>query len=290
VAGLAQAVPMTPLAYRIIKDMTLPIKRRTFHDAGKLLPHFRNEFHCFELTHVREFAQNLLFEILDAAFPSVAWSFLPAERTWLECKDKNGDRLGYMLLRQGEWAQVYVANCSADAFGAHYVGRIALSDALLKIGPLGWNTIESSIFQDIAPELTARTTFVLAGRKLSPLAALWTLYSYLILINTPRVIGRTTHDPHRGLAREILSRRKTLGIFPLQAWTEILLPIDTINVRETEEASGLTGAKCLHWTRAHKKRVHGIWTLISDYWSGDGSLGIKQSRYKLVPSVGRRIR
>lgn len=36
--------------------------------------------------------------------------------------------------------------------------------------------------------------------------------------------------------------------------------------------------------RRMTRRVHGVWTLISDYWSGDGSLGIKQSRYKLVPA------
>ncbi len=92
------------------------------------------------------------------------------------------------------------------------------------------------------------------------------------------------HDPHQGTARHILANRKTLGIFPLQAWTEITLTTDTIDASgEQPGSTRLSGAMPLHWTRAHKRRVRGVWTLITDYWSGDGSLGIKQSRYTVVP-------
>ena len=59
-----------------------------------ILTHFREEFHCFEVSQIRELAGRFKKEMVDAAFPSVASvPFLPAERTWLEWKDDKGDRL-----------------------------------------------------------------------------------------------------------------------------------------------------------------------------------------------------
>jgi hypothetical protein len=283
---------MTPLAYRIVKDMTLPVKRRTFKDHlvnghAPLLPHFRQEFHCFEVTQVKGEAEALKSQMLGAAFPSVTWSFLPAERTWIEWQDHEGGRLGAMLVRKGEWADVWLAALprTESICSAGYTGRMAMSGALSKIGPLGWQTIENAIFT----ELSTRVPYDARPRSEGDAETLfWQLYTYLLLINTPKIVSRTTRDPHRGLARDILARRKLLGIFPLQAWTEITLSTDIIFDDSDHAASGLTGAKCFHWTRAHKRRVHGIWTLIHDYWAGDGSLGIKQSRYKVVPGDEER--
>jgi hypothetical protein len=281
---------MTPLAYRIVKDMTLPVKRRTFQDRGGLLPQFREEFHCFEVTQIYDAAGAILDQMLVAAFPSVEWSFLPAARTWIEFDDKNGERIGFMLVRQGggqEWATVYCAARTGPNFLGGRIGVMALSNSLAKTGPLTWNTIEHAIFRETLNYRLQNTD----GSHVEPYevpAMLWRLYAFLLLINTPKVIGRKVHDPHRGLAREVLARRKILGIFPLQAWTEILLSTETVIVDGDSERIGTTGTKALHWTRAHKRRIHGIWTLIADYWAGDGSLGIKRSRYVVVPPERER--
>src|ERR1700674_5412369 len=106
----------------------------------------------------------------------------------------------------------------------------------------------------------------------------WQVYAFLLLINTPHVTTQTKHDPHRALARDIRAKHKTLGIAPLRPWTEITLTAGVEVVENAEHAA--TGTMPLHWTRSHLRRVLGVWTVISDYWSGDASNGVKQSRYK----------
>lgn len=271
---------MTPLAYRIVKDMTLPIKKRTFREGDSMLSHFRKEFHCFEVSQINETAWQLLGPMMDCGLPSVEWSFLPDERTWIEWKPDDGqhnERVGAMLVRRGAWADVYGVS-PRPPFGGRRIGQLALCEALREADPSSRH-LGTAIFKNV---YVPRST----GMDLCGRAVLWKLYPFLLLINTPRVIGRTTHDPHRGLAREIVTNRKTLGIFPLQAWTEITLTTETFDASDEDnpKSSWLSGAMPFHWTRAHKRRVHGVWTLISDYWSGDGSLGIKQSRYKLMPA------
>jgi hypothetical protein len=280
--------------------MTLPIKDRRFDGgvvAGRPFPlsHFRDEFHCFEVSQVAAIANDRRGDFLDAGFPSVSWSFLPAPRTWVEWSRNPGERVGVMLVENGDWAGVYAATQVKAAFCGAYVGQIALekvlSGYLLENGDKAtdaaqpWLTVEPAIFREVIGLDKADPNDGRLFSSKDAFALLWQVYALLLLINTPKVVERTTHDPHRGLAREILSRRKTLGIFPLQAWTEIVLPVSG-SENKTEPASGqtgLTGMMPLHWTRAHKKRVHGVWTLISDYWSGDGSLGIKRSRYTVTP-------
>ena len=44
---------MTPLAHRIVKELTLPMKRRTFKDGCNLLKNM-DDIHCFECTEIKE--------------------------------------------------------------------------------------------------------------------------------------------------------------------------------------------------------------------------------------------
>jgi hypothetical protein len=280
---------MTPLAYRIIKDMTLPVKRRsmTFLEP-ELLAHFREEVHCFEVTAIEQLIRDMTEQMLRAFRPSIAGAFLPAERTWLEWSAPDEKmpkgRVGVMLVRcRDGFADVFLTN-GVNA-GRSQFGRLALSDELAKI------------FAVIDPERFDNERLLKVEKKFIQLhippngrayGVGWLLYGILLLINTPHVTSRTQHDPHRALAREVLAHRKTLGIFPLQAWTEITLKPGVGDSEEQHDAvTGTTGTVALHWTRAHRRRIHGVWTLISDYWSGDGSLGIRQSRYKVVPPTNQ---
>jgi hypothetical protein len=195
--------------------------------------------------------------------------------------------LGAMLVRNGGFADVFITNGEPDDSlypqGPHQrLGRIALVDELVKIAPLlnPERPVESER-QYIQLESRVLNNH---GRKEGGYVVSWQIYAFLLLINTPNVTTHTTAEPHRGLARKVLANRKVLGMFPLQAWTTITLTPGVVVEPEQERTiTGPTGTKTLHWTRSHMRRIHGVWTLISDYWSGDGSLGIKRSRYKVEP-------
>lgn len=110
------------------------------------------------------------------------------------------------------------------------------------------------------------------------------VHMLLLIINTPKLIGRRQHMPHRGLEKRLLAKRKTLGNFPLQAWTEIKLEITP-----PRDASGdgtheahLTGERALHFCRAHLRVRRGRIEHVRGHWRGDASLGVKRSRYTLV--------
>lgn len=122
------------------------------------------------------------------------------------------------------------------------------------------------------PPFTSKEVFWEIGRV---------LLGALACINTPRIIGRRTHLPHRGLERELLKRKAVIGKFPLHAWTEILL-----DVTPPEEAKGLpdyearlTGEKALHFVRAHLRIRLGKLEFVSSHWRGSVTNGIKRSRY-----------
>lgn len=279
---------MTPLAHRIIKDMTLPVKRRTMTLEPALLAHFREEVHCFEVTAIQDLATDLKNQMLDSGLPSISGAFLPAERTWLEwiIPDDPDEkmpkaRVGVMLVRCRDGFADVFETIGGDMGPRQRFGRLALSDELEKISVAypEWDLETEKHYIRLDPHLPAPHT-----PDRPAYSFMWTLYALLLAINTPHITSRTQHDPHRGLAREVLAHRKLLGIFPLQAWTEITLKPGVIDSEEQHDAvTGTTGTVALHWTRAHRRRIHGVWTMISDYWSGDGSLGIRQSRYKVVP-------
>jgi hypothetical protein len=51
----------------------------------------------------------------------------------------------------------------------------------------------------------------------------------------------------------------------------------------------LTGERALHFVRAHLGIRWGQLVLIKHCWRGDGSLGIKRSRYSVVPPSGGNL-
>lgn len=110
------------------------------------------------------------------------------------------------------------------------------------------------------------------------------LIAALAMINTPRIIGRRQYMPHAGLQRRLAAAKGMVGKFPLHAWTEIKL-----EVRPPEEAGDaehqtyLTGEKALHFCRAHLRVRLGKLEYVRSHWRGNPALGIKQSRYTLVP-------
>ncbi len=248
---------MTPLAYRIVKELTLPIKRRRFKDDGGLLP-LMGDIHCFEVSEayplIRSFTENTV------AFDEML-AFLPAPRTWIECRIGSA-RFGIHLEEEASYAVVRQAfQIGEDWRSACDKENIELLNNREEIPPIDWK--EAHRTQELDPR--------------------GFIYSALALINSPRVIGRQQHAPHRGLERKLIASRSIIGSFPLHAWTEIklqVMPPSDYSGDATE--AHLTGQRALHFCRAHLRIRLGKLELVRSHWRGDAALGIKQSRYRVV--------
>jgi hypothetical protein len=270
---------MTPLAHSIAKEFTIPAKRRSFADSNRLLPHF-SDIHCFEISDVWEVMSELGGKLHasmvapDGTYKQNAdlderTSFLPAERTWIEwIADDKSERIGFLLEEQhdkesgGKIALGIVAVRLRNFFGSIYEFALPLSG-----------------FCDFG---TIRTSNVEFPSRAQQITWMFQMYGALAIINTPRIVGRRQHMPHRSLERE-LTKRMGVGKFPLHAWTEIKLhitpPKDMSGDPSTE--AHLTGQRALHFCRAHLRVRLGRLEIVRSHWRGDPALGIKQSRYAI---------
>lgn len=195
-------------------------------------------------------------------------AFLPAPKTWIEWQYACGAREGVLLEQIDEdIAAATWAYMGDDLFlTSKQIGYLRLN---------GRGTIHSDHFCPLV--LVEQSQGEAVGRIVH-------LYAILAIINTPRVIGRRQHMPHRGLERRLLSMRRTIGAFPMRAWTEIMLHV-TPPTRVVEEGiyeAHLTGERARHFVRAHMRIRLGRLEFVSAHWRGNEALGIKQSRYKLV--------
>lgn len=271
---------MTPLAHRIVKEMTLPVRQRTFKDHARLLP-LMSDLHCFDLTEVFGIAGDLAEDLHRRAVKKGALqlmetqTFLPAPRTWLEWR-RNGMCEG-VLLEQGrtpqavggaDFAYSYWASAGYDMFlSARQSGKLVLSPDPLLFGG-SWPSVRN---------LHGETEDEQRGW-------IFTLYALLAIINTPRLIGRKQHMPHRGLERALVRAQPLIGQFPLHAWTELTLSASAM----MQQANGvvheahLTGERCLHFCRAHLRVRNGQLQQVKAHWRGNPSIGTRQTRYRLV--------
>lgn len=265
---------MTPLAHRIVKELTLPVKARTFDDRAGLLNRM-DDVHSFNVAEIYDLTCYLAIDLHKRAVAAgelrllETQSFLPAPKTWIEWKKENGSRRGCLLEDYGGTASVRWAGAGSHYFKSdRHVSTLALkTDGRDPDDP--WAGIE-----------------LLPGGRDGPiLGASFFLYAALAIINTPRIVGRRQHMPHRGLERSLLARQALVGRFPLHAWTEIVL-----EVTPPKDVSGdgvhegrLTGRKCYHWCRAHLRVRLGRLEFVRDCYKGDAALGIRQSRYKIMP-------
>lgn len=263
---------MTPLAHAIVADSTLPLAKRQYGDATQR-HRLLDNLHFFEVSAVCEMAFDLCKK-MDATVIRKAerLAFLPAPRIWLEVSaagTKSGGRLAYLLEENGDRASVTIISQSREGYATE-TAQIAWIP-LLGSSDLGAFTVNRDGWLP-SNELAANTMVCF-------------LYALLAMINTPRVIGRTMHQPHAGLQRKIAAARSMPGKYPLHAWHELKL-----EVRPPRDEAGheprqtiLTGGKALHFVRAYCRLQNGSLVLVSSHWKGDPALGIKQTRYRVVP-------
>lgn len=259
---------MTPLAHAIVADSTLPVAKRRHGDAIDRL-RLLDGVHFFEVSAVYAAAVDLSVRCLKSGGCPRHLAFLPATRTWLEWRESDG-----------RCAALIEADGNAPGASVTWVVRLNEDGRVRVAGRSGWLLLQDSAglhgiaFPDDSTSALHRQ------------AADARLYSLLAMINTPRVIGRTTHQPHAGLQRQIAASRAMPGKYPLQAWHELKL-----EVRPPRDETGheprqtiLTGGKALHFVRAHCRIQNGALVLVSAHWKGDPALGIKQTRYRVVPA------
>lgn len=270
---------MTPLAHRIVKELTLPIKDRTFNDRCGLVKRM-DDIHCFDVTEVIDFARSIAYDIHRTGLDERS-TFLPAPKTWIEYREIVPEPSDF----GGTWRLGWlIEECLAK-------NKISLR--LACVVPDGRCHSSDRAFEfELNPIIAKKDE---RDRRLAILNDIedldriyqpdWRLVqAVLAIINTPRIIGRRQHMPHRGLERQLLAKKALVGKFPLHAWTEILLkvaPPDDKTGEPSKEAH-LTGERALHFCRAHLRIQNGKLVYVSAHWRGNGALGIKRSRYKLA--------
>lgn len=257
---------MTPLAYRIVRDAI----------DDKAIRILMADVHCFECTEVIELAK-ILCGTFSAPAEKIIQTrhlvFLPAPKTWLEFNITDQARHAFLL--EQDSALVKVTLCE------HELG----SDKSIFI-PCGWINPET---MKLLVERDVPALFALAldddpdsQRKATGWSRL--VFALLVLINSPKIIGRRQHMPNRTLEAKLV-KRLGRGQFPLHAWSTIKLEVSKppeIDDGEPHEAH-LTGKRALHFCRAHLRIRLGQLEYVSSHWRGDPSVGVRQSRYSVVP-------
>jgi hypothetical protein len=259
---------MSPLAQMIVRAA---MDRR----LGSAIPDAlaSSNCHCFEITDALPLVHELAVNT-DWKFRDDIRLFLPSPMTWIEWRTGNG-RNGALLVDGAD-------KQPNDTVGI-YVHEMALNndDGVILEREDTWAMVKRDGRFRILSPLTAegdpvwgKADFIARGR---------TLAAALSLINTPRIIGRRQHMPHSGLQKRLAMARGMTGKFPLQAWHEIKLEVRPPISPEGTSEGHLTGMRALHFCRAHLRIRYGKLELVHAHWRGDPSLGVKQTRYVLIP-------
>ena len=258
---------MTPLAQELIN--------KYYNDPvdGNIAQYIIKDTHFFEVSEVLPLA----VQLINACNPYIndrpgrmdrKLIFLPAPKVWIEWDQrvqsdyKGRDENGVAVLRTAVILQEI--DDDDDNFSA---------EVIFKRDDNGVEEID-------AWETTRRlpkSDDVFAG-------AIPVVHALLVLINNPKIIGRRQHMPHRGLEKKLLKSRFSGSYFPLRAWTEIKLSVTpTVDARQDPSVEAhYTGKRAMHFCRAHLRLWDGKLIFVSSHWRGYLTLGIKQSRYKVV--------
>lgn len=249
---------MTPLAHRIVKELTLPLKQRTFKD-GLGVVHRMTSMHCFYVDEVKEMAYDLGYDVAKSDIELNETCFLPCPMTWLEWQQEGKGRVGLLLEDIGDGRATVTAfddgACIPVMIIRHGQGMRRTYEPTNRLKDEHW-----------------------------PLDTFCGIIGFLAIINSPRLIGRKQHMPHRGLERRLANAKGLVGKFPLRAWTELKLSVADIGNRAdgTEYEAHHTGEKCLHFCRSHLRIRNGKLERVSAHWRGNPALGIKRTRYAVT--------
>lgn len=273
---------MTPLVARTLRDLTLAKSQRTFQDVADVLATLSSA-HCFECSEIIEAATDIAVQSWEGLFSKhrdtrkgifAASTFLPSPLTVIEYRGANGGpREAHVLKEQCDgwcdWRVILEGPFRSAALGGLSLSAFVSDDHAIGVDP------SPAILRMIDANIDGKA----AGFFLSTAGK---LRSLLAMINAPRIIGRRQHMPHAGLQRKIARSKGMVGKFPLRAWTEIVLEVSPPKEAVGEYEARLSGAKALHFCRAHLRVRNGQLEYVRAHWRGDPALGIKRSRYRLT--------
>jgi hypothetical protein len=278
---------MTPLAAHLAKQLTARPKHRVgIWREPKNLNNLRDtlhDIHCFEVTACLNVVvdtyngfKRKTAEQCEEVFET--FSFLPAPKTWIEWLHFSGNRIGIAVEQKDD----------AENDKPPFVGKPRAECTLFdKDGAvnLGLISTQSGDYYHYGGDQYWPNFVVEAAQGVYPAPGFLAFtHVMLVLINSPRIIGRRQYMPNVGLERE-LTRGFGRGKFPLHAWTEIRLEVakpPEIDDGEPHEAH-LTGRRALHFCRKHIRIRYGQLEYVSAHWRGDPALGIKRARYSVRP-------
>jgi hypothetical protein len=280
---------MTPLAAYLAKQMVERPKHRegVWRDPKNVasLRKTLDNIHCFEISRCMSLISDTQHRLRKAGKEAsdglfATFGFLPAPKTWIEWKLLGSEmRLAVLLTDSGSMQRDYESDRVEGTALVTLMGRQSAATMGWVVPSMGRFLHEDNPYEGIWPEEAphkARTEEGIGG-----LLSLCQIG--LVLINSPRIIGRSQHMPNRALERE-LTRGFGRGKFPLHAWTEIKLEVakpPEIDDGEPHEAH-LTGRRALHFCRKHIRIRNGQLEYVSAHWRGDPALGIKRARYMVT--------
>lgn len=287
---------MTPLAHKIIKQTMLSVGKRDLSDPDSMAE-LMDGVRCFEMSEVTELSEQLCASIINIVVGNLnkirpyevapqiilglaamdlfsgcaveRW-FAPFPKTWIE-RVVDRRRVGLLLVTkiygdcEDEYADVYMAVSHNDYEEVN----------VRKIGHIGFGLPGTGF------------GIHLSDKESDNLKIEQLIYADLTIINSPEVIGRRDHRPHKGLSKAL---RREGARYELREWTEIRLEVRAEkDVNEAGDATErLTGKKALHYCRQHLRVVNGKLVRVRAHWRGDAALGHVQSRYRVVKKDGGR--
>lgn len=326
---------MTPLASRLVRDLIQPPHKwktqlgdgfdnddkptqAAVVTIGKVISDGLLTATLYECSAIASAAYNVVIEIgqeLDrnkiVDHPTVVGFQLHNERTWIECKNQEGGREGYLVLgpkdfygkalttatKANSLVQGYAIHCALDPSTGEcgLMGVLCLSNTPVTIEAHS-NWLMLPISESKQQELESTNNQQLVQQLLSNALCVYPLL-YMVHHSHSR---SQQQAPHKGLAREINHSLGKPGLYKLQPWHEVKLYVDTgpTNNPPPPEPKPLTAiadaATELHYTRKegtalHQCRPHtrtlksGKQIPVKGHPRGDAKYGIAQSYYKVMP-------
>jgi hypothetical protein len=255
---------MTPLYHRLVKRLTLPVRDRApLADPYGLLDNL-SDVHCFDCMAIGDLVDDLgLQEWKGGALLPQDLLFSPAPRFWLEWPFY---KTRAAFFGDGPQARSLVIPGRDGGFIAMRLwadGHAVEDDVECQIG----DTLRELEKEPSASGRHYVRNFIIRIR------------AHLAIINSPRVVNRVEHHPHKSLARRVAHQA-----FKVHPWHEIKLEV--FKPRDCGEDGGegwLTGRRALHFCRAFIRIRNGKLEHVRSHWRGDPSLGVRQASYRVGP-------
>lgn len=262
------------------------------HQYDKILAPFPS-VKCFELSLADELITSLAQEAQKKSSLAESVAFLPAPATWLEFRNTQGGPLSIeavlLVQKNDTTASCVSVGCYSIGGGIGFTVIPAGDLPLLGAADPDEFALNSAITMEElgnAPRTPGTAYFDASKLDLDAALALeqnraYWLYAALAIINSPKIVDRSTRPPSSGLQKRLA--RRFGAPFQLLPWHEIFLDIRPPTTGEERGEGGrLTGPKALHFCRSFLRIRLGKLERVRAHWRGDPALGLSQASYRVM--------